>query len=230
MHQLLLLPFTAGLPHRVLSFCFAGCARDDACLFDAAVDSTHAPSILAGAVCNALSAAAYYYESKHFERRSGIAKFWWAAGVPSEVSPPCSFCVRYASSATPGNESLRRKSFTCYLVAMVLAVRSFPAKLSALRHASRSSLWADTNLIHHISPYATMFVGGRVYDFPYLPGMLLCYLPAVAAHVDLRLHHQWSSVAGFGAAHFSAGPPRPSRRSRRAAGGLFDLPLPPVPA
>jgi hypothetical protein len=47
-------------------------------------------------------------------------------------------------------------------------------------------LWADTNLLHHVSPYATMHVADRVYDFPYLPGMLVAYLPFVALHMDQR--------------------------------------------
>jgi uncharacterized membrane protein YczE len=48
-------------------------------------------------------------------------------------------------------------------------------------------LWADTNLLHGISPYQTMYVADRVYDFPYLPGMMLAYVPVVAAHLDIRI-------------------------------------------
>lgn len=76
-------------------------------------------------------------------------------------------------------------SLAGYVSGMVLAIVSFP--LTYLRSDMLPViLWADTNLLHRISPYATMFVGGRVYDFPYLPGMLVAYLPFVAAHLDLR--------------------------------------------
>ena len=47
-------------------------------------------------------------------------------------------------------------------------------------------LWADTNVLHHVNPYITMHVANRVYDFPYLPGMIVAYLPFTAAHLDLR--------------------------------------------
>ncbi len=49
--------------------------------------------------------------------------------------------------------------------------------------------WADARLLRHENPYGTMYVGGRVYDFPYLPGMLVGYLPPALLHVDLR----WAS-------------------------------------
>jgi hypothetical protein len=77
-------------------------------------------------------------------------------------------------------------SLSCYLGGMILAIASFP--LTYLRSDMLPViLWADTNLLHHVSPYSTMYVGQRVYDFPYLPGMLVTYLPFVAAHLDIRL-------------------------------------------
>jgi hypothetical protein len=76
-------------------------------------------------------------------------------------------------------------SLAAYVGGMLLAIASFP--LNYLRSDMLPViLWADTHLLHGISPYVTMYVGGRVYDFPYLPGMLVAYLPFVAAHVDLR--------------------------------------------
>lgn len=73
-----------------------------------------------------------------------------------------------------------------YLAGMIVALASFP--LTYLRSDMLPViLWADTNLLHGISPYKTMYVADRVYDFPYLPGMMLAYVPAVWAHLDVRL-------------------------------------------
>jgi hypothetical protein len=74
---------------------------------------------------------------------------------------------------------------TAYIAGMILAIVSFP--LTYLRSDMLPVIqWADTNLLHHISPYATMYVGDRVYNFPYLPGMMVVFLPFVAAQVDVR--------------------------------------------
>ncbi len=76
-----------------------------------------------------------------------------------------------------------------YALGVLLAIHSFP--LNYLRSDMLAViLWADNNLLRGVSPYVTMYVGGRVYDFPYLPGMLVAYLPFVALHLDLR----WASV------------------------------------
>ncbi len=71
----------------------------------------------------------------------------------------------------------------------LLAIRCFP--LNYLRSDMLPVIsWADARLIHHLNPYGTMYVGTRVYDFPYLPGMLVGYLPPALLHVDLR----WASL------------------------------------
>ena len=76
-------------------------------------------------------------------------------------------------------------TLTAYIAGMILAIVSFP--LTYLRSDMLPVIqWADTHLLHHISPYATMHVGDRTYDFPYLPGMMVAYLPFVAAHLDIR--------------------------------------------
>jgi hypothetical protein len=74
----------------------------------------------------------------------------------------------------------------CYMAGLLLAIGSFP--LTYLRSDMFPIiLSADTNLLHHISPYNLILLGQRVYAFPYLPGMLVVYLPFAAAHLDLRL-------------------------------------------
>jgi hypothetical protein len=76
-------------------------------------------------------------------------------------------------------------ALACYVGGMLLTIASFP--VNYLRSDMLPVIiWADTNLLHHISPYATIFVADRVYAFPYLPGMLVAYLPFVAAHLDVR--------------------------------------------
>jgi hypothetical protein len=72
-----------------------------------------------------------------------------------------------------------------YVAGMILAIASFP--LNYLRSDMLPVIqWADSHLLHHISPYATMYVGGRIYNFPYLPGMMVAFLPFVAMNVDVR--------------------------------------------
>ena len=76
-------------------------------------------------------------------------------------------------------------TLAAYIGGMILAIASFP--LTYLRSDMLPVIqWADTHLLHHINPYATMHVGDRTYDFPYLPGMMVAFLPFVAAHLDIR--------------------------------------------
>ena len=76
-------------------------------------------------------------------------------------------------------------TLTAYIAGMILAIVSFP--LTYLRSDMLPVIqWADTNLLHHINPYARMYVADRVYDFPYLPGMMVAFFPFVASHLDIR--------------------------------------------
>ena len=76
-------------------------------------------------------------------------------------------------------------SLAAYIGGLLIAIFSFP--LNYLRSDMMPViLWADTNLLHHIDPYTTMHVGSRVYDFPYLPGMIVAFLPFTVAHLDIR--------------------------------------------
>lgn len=72
-----------------------------------------------------------------------------------------------------------------YAAGSVIAILCFP--LNYLRSDMLPVIiWADRRLATHLDPYATMHVGTRLYDFPYLPGVLVAYLPVVALHVDPR--------------------------------------------
>ena len=77
-----------------------------------------------------------------------------------------------------------------YSAGAVLSILSFP--LNYLRSDMLPVIvWADRRLAAHLNPYVTMHVDSRLYDFPYLPGMLVAYLPVVAAHLDPR----WFNLA-----------------------------------
>ena len=77
-----------------------------------------------------------------------------------------------------------------YGAAMLLAIVCFP--LNYLRSDMLPVIgWADSRVLHHLNPYETMHVGTRLYDFPYLPGMLVAFLPASVFHLDLR----WATLA-----------------------------------
>ncbi len=68
--------------------------------------------------------------------------------------------------------------------------------------------WADQRLVRHLNPYGTMHVGARAYDFPYLPGMLVAYWPAVALHLDLRIASLLYVLAAVGLTWWEARPER----------------------
>ncbi len=82
-----------------------------------------------------------------------------------------------------------------FAVGMIVAIRCFP--LNYFRSDMLPVIgWADGRLLQHMNPYGTMHVGTRLYDFPYLPGMLVAFWPAAFLHLDLR----WATLSYLGAA------------------------------
>ncbi len=76
-----------------------------------------------------------------------------------------------------------------YAAGHILAIASFP--LNYLRSDMLPVIfWADRALLAGQNPYQTFLVADRMYDFPYLPGMLLAFAPAQALHLDLR----WAAI------------------------------------
>lgn len=132
-----------------------------------------------------LSVSSFAYERRHF------AKFGYNGSVYSllfVVGVGALFIAVASWRRTPG--AWLATVVASYAAGQLLAIRYFP--LNYLRSDMLPVIaWADERLVHHLNPYATMHVGARLYDFPYLPGMLLAYLPAVAAGLDVR----WISVA-----------------------------------
>jgi hypothetical protein len=91
-------------------------------------------------------------------------------------------------SASPGR--VLAVSVGTYTAGHLLAIASFP--LNYLRSDMLPVIfWADRALLAGQNPYHPFLVANRVYDFPYLPGMLIVFAPAQALHLDLR----WAAIA-----------------------------------
>ena len=77
-----------------------------------------------------------------------------------------------------------------YAAAQVLAIVSFP--LNYLRSDMLPVIvWAGRALLAGTNPYQHLHVADRIYDFPYLPGMILAFVPAQVLHLDPR----WAAIA-----------------------------------
>ena len=177
-HQLLLIPFLllfAFFATRLLLFPGTSMSR---------ISGAH-ERLWAGlaAICvgfEVLSLIAFAYEDHHFSRFGYNVKPITAWSLLAEIALVAVVCW-----------SLRRAPLylgailALYTGGVWLAIRSFP--LNYLRSDMLPVIiWADQRLLAHLNPYTTMHVGSRVYDFPYLPGMLVAFLPAVALGFDVR--------------------------------------------
>jgi hypothetical protein len=111
-------------------------------------------------------------------------------------------------------------SLGTYLVGQGLSIVSFP--LNYLRSDMLAVIfWSDRALLAGQDPYQHFQVAERIYDFPYLPGMLLAYLPAEALHVDLRWASMFYVVVGMGLIYLVAG--RAYKMQGAGLVGLFVL-------
>lgn len=131
------------------------------------------------------SLLAFLYESRHFER-FGYHLSWGAYS--------CVFAISVLAAATfvrfRSGMWLFVGALGCYVAGEIFSICCFP--LNYLRSDMLPVVqWADQRLVHGLNPYTTMHVGNRLYDFPYLPGVLLAYLPGVRLGVDPR----WTNVA-----------------------------------
>jgi hypothetical protein len=176
-HQIILLPFTLIFLREMHRFLFANSASDRG-----ATIWTMRGALWLAVMFELLTVAAFLYERSHFAsigyRLNPIA----AAGI---FVPSLLLLGILASRSTLHARPIFIASLCIYVAGMILSIVSFP--LTYLRSDMLSViLWADTNLLHHISPYTWIYVADRIYAFPYLPGMLVVYLPFVAAHIDVR--------------------------------------------
>ena len=128
-----------------------------------------------------LSLLGMVYEAQHFVRFGYRHAPRVAAALALPVLGAAIFAFLHKRP-----RSLLAVIVTAYAAGVAFAMASFP--LNYLRSDMLPVIsWADSRLIHQLNPYGRMYVGTRVYDFPYLPGMLVSYLPAVAFHVDVRM-------------------------------------------
>lgn len=130
--------------------------------------------------------AALAYEVEHFAAYGYRLRtaLWLAALLPG-----LAFLAFAARKAATSWRVPALAAGAAYLGGAVASILSFP--LNYLRSDMLPVIvWAGGNLLHGTDPYRTMFVAGRVYDFPYLPGMLLAFVPFLACHVDVR----WGGV------------------------------------
>ncbi len=173
-HQLLMLPFTLAFVVAITRLLSSSTQRQPP------IRWCPKPALWLTVIFQGAFSVIFAYECFHFAflgyRFRGFAMVVLFALVVLWVS---------ISRRPPNGTRVFALALASYATGLSLAILSFP--LNYLRSDMLPViLWADTNLLHHISPYATMYVGGRVYDFPYLPGMLVGYLPLVAANLDVR--------------------------------------------
>jgi len=108
-----------------------------------------------------------------------------------------------AAQRSPKPAYLFAVALAGYIGGVLLAIISFP--LTYLRSDMMPViLWADTNVLRHVDPYITMHVADRVYDFPYLPGMIVAYLPFAGVHLDLRFASIFYVCASAGLIYWAA--------------------------
>ncbi len=154
-------------------------------------------------------AALYFYECRHFAEFGyrvrllpaiillGLALLLLGLALRERVSAVFVFGTAVFASAG----------------GLLLSIVSFP--LNYLRSDMLPVIfWADGNLLRHTDPYTTLHVANRLYDFPYLPGMMLVFFPAAAAGVDLRFA---SMIALVGTAALVFWAALPERRPQVSA-------------
>ncbi len=91
---------------------------------------------------------------------------------------------------------------------LLLSILSFP--LNYLRSDMLPVIfWADRSLLLHTDPYITLHVADRLYDFPYLPGMMLVFYPFAFVGLDLRFGSMAYLLGAAGLVYWAA------RRERR---------------
>ena len=179
LHQVLLLPFTVGFA--IVLWKLVRCVPAEGSVPTIAWEQMFVRTgCLLCVVFESLSIAGIFYENRHFARfgyelRIHVAEEFAGAVVLAVVLAVRRRTGRYLLAA----------ALVAYAAGLLLAIRSFP--LNYLRSDMLPVIvWADRRLLLHLNPYTTMHVGARLYDFPYLPGMLVAFLPAVALHADVR--------------------------------------------
>ena len=195
IHQVLLIPVAFGFAYSLLQL-----LRPQPNARSFAHSEVGRLSFGLGLMCclsEVLSVAGFLYEGHHFARFGYVLP----SGGVLLIAGFSLAGLLYASQSPTGLGVLTAVLMS-YVAGLVLAIVHFP--LNYLRSDMLPViLWTDSRLAAHLNPYVTMHVGSRLYDFPYLPGMLIAYLPAGLVHVDLRFTNLISDV-GLGVVSYTA--------------------------
>jgi len=176
IHQLVLLPFTALFLFCLWRLLFVAEVAASRPLW-----SPHRATFLL-LFFEFAAAVLFLYEAHHF---ASVGYHLHGILTASFFAVMLLLLAAIAIQRSPRPSHLFAIAITGYIGGVLLAIVSFP--LTYLRSDMMPViLWADTSVLRHIDPYITMHVADRVYDFPYLPGMIVAYLPFAAAHLDLR--------------------------------------------
>jgi hypothetical protein len=173
-HQLLLLPFT------LLFLCVIFLLVRTPSAAATPIWTPHCGLLLA-LLFELSFAPIYLYECRHFSA-FGYSKHLLAGAA---IFLPVTILIAFALWGRLRPTLVFLATIASYVAGIALSIISFP--LNYLRSDMLPViLWADQALLRHADPYTTMVVGNRLYDFPYLPGMMLSFYPIVAAHLDIR--------------------------------------------
>ena len=186
IHQLILLPISATFLFSAVRLWSDNGARESERRTGRALDpylvgSLSQPWFLLLLAFEVVSLAGMVYERRHFARFG----YGFTPVAAMALTLLCGLVALYAIVRKTSAGVLATVA-VLYASGLAFAVACFP--LNYLRSDMLPVIiWADGRLIGHLNPYVTMHVGARVYDFPYLPGMLLAFLPAIAVHLDVRI-------------------------------------------
>jgi len=176
IHQLVLLPFTALFLFCLWRLLFVAEASPSRPLW------SPRRAIFLMLFFELGAAALFLYEAHHF---ASVGYHLHPILTAAFFAMMLFLLAAIAIQPSPRPAYIFAVALTGYIGGVLLAIVSFP--LTYLRSDMMPViLWADTNVLRHVDPYVTMHVADRVYDFPYLPGMIVAYLPFTAVHLDLR--------------------------------------------
>jgi len=176
IHQLVLLPFTALFLFCLWRLLFVAEASPSRPLW------SPRRAIFLMLFFELGAAALFLYEAHHF---ASVGYHLHPILTAAFFAMMLFLLAAIAIQPSPKPAYIFAVALTGYIGGVLLAIVSFP--LTYLRSDMMPViLWADTNVLRHVDPYVTMHVADRVYDFPYLPGMIVAYLPFTAVHLDLR--------------------------------------------
>jgi hypothetical protein len=196
-HQLLILPFTC-----IVFFSLVQLLRVPKPASNSLWTSRRA--LLLALIFELTFPVVYLYEAHHFAAFGYQQRLILAALIFLPVL--ALFVLTFWSRLSPTLVFIT--TLAAYAGGLLLSILSFP--LNYLRSDMLPVIvWADNNLLHHIDPYTTLHVADRIYDFPYLPGMMLAFFPFAAMHLDLRFGSM-AYVLGLAALIFWAARCKPS--------------------